>query len=140
MKNIIVKVFILSALVGLSARNVFSQKPKKTETVAINGVEIYYEVYGYGAPFLILHGWTQSSASWKNLVPLFSSQYELYLVDLRGHGKSSPLTDDFSIQLASNDLLTLVDQLGLEQINAIGISFGGMVLLQLENLPEGLRT
>lgn len=45
--------------------NILSQTPKKSESVSINGKNLYYEIYGEGKPLLLLHGYTQSSKSWK---------------------------------------------------------------------------
>jgi 2-succinyl-6-hydroxy-2,4-cyclohexadiene-1-carboxylate synthase len=59
-------------------------------TISINGVDLYYEKSGKGQPLLLLHGWTQTSAFWKYFTSEFESEYEIYAVDLRGHGRSSP--------------------------------------------------
>lgn len=45
-----------------------SQTPKKSESVSINGKYIHYEIYGEGNPLFLLHGYTQSSQSWKPYV------------------------------------------------------------------------
>ena len=42
-----------------------AQTPKKSESVLINGKTLYYEIYGEGEPLFLLHGYTQSSVSWK---------------------------------------------------------------------------
>ena len=52
-------------------------------------------------------------------------------IDLRGHGRTSPLTDDFTIQKTSEDILKFMYELKLEDIKAIGLSFGGLALLEL---------
>jgi pimeloyl-ACP methyl ester carboxylesterase len=109
----------------------FSQTPKKTETVVLNGVETYYEVYGEGDPLFLLHGITQSSAFWKDYVAGFIENFEVYLVDIKGHGKSAPLITDFSLQPAVDDFLALLDYLKFDTIKAIGLSYGGELLLQL---------
>ncbi|MEZ4971738.1 MAG: alpha/beta hydrolase [Cyclobacteriaceae bacterium] len=110
---------------------VFSQAPKKAEAVVGNGKYIYYEVYGKGKPLFLLHGYTQSSSSWKPYIEDFEQEYELYLVDLTGHGKSEPFKQDLSIRSVAEDLNCLVQYLGYERIKAIGFSFGGDVLYQL---------
>lgn len=111
--------------------NVFSQTPKKAESVLINGKNIYYEVYGEGKPLFFLHGYTQSSKSWKPYVADFEGDYEVYLVDLTGHGRSEPFKEELSIRSVAKDLNLLIAYLELDQIQAIGFSFGGDVLYQL---------
>jgi len=111
--------------------NIFSQTPKKSETVSINNKNIYYEVYGQGKPLFLLHGYTQSSISWKSYIKDYENDYEIYLIDLTGHGKSEPFKQELSISSVAEDLNFLIQYLKLDKINAIGFSFGGDVLYQL---------
>jgi len=111
--------------------NIFSQTPKKSESVSINNKNIYYEVYGQGKPLFLLHGYTQSSISWKSYIKDYENDYEIYLIDLTGHGKSEPFKQDLSISSVAEDLNSLIQYLKLDKINAIGFSFGGDVLYQL---------
>ena len=116
----------------------FSQTPKKAEMVTLNGANIYYEVYGKGQPLFLLHGITQSSKSWHPFVEDYSKDFEVYLVDLKGHGKSSPFTKKLSIRDVAKDVDALVRHLKLDSIKAIGFSYGGDVLFQLALLHKGL--
>lgn len=111
--------------------NTFSQAPKKAESVSINGKNIYYEIYGEGTPLFLLHGYTLSSRSWLPYVNDFDKEYEIYLVDLTGHGKSETFKEALSIKAVAEDLNSLVQYLKLDTIKAIGFSFGGDVLYQL---------
>ncbi len=116
----------------------FTQTPKKAEMVAINGTTVYYEVYGKGKPLFLLHGFTQSSKSWLPFVEDFSGEFEVYLVDLKGHGKSGMFKEPLSIRAAASDLDGLIRHLKIESIDAIGFSYGGDVLFQLALLNPGL--
>ncbi len=109
----------------------FSQNPKKSESVLVNGKHIYYESYGQGEPLLLLHGYTLSSEAWKPYVEDYAKEYEVYLIDLTGHGKSDAFKENLSIRSVAEDLNALVQYLKLEEIQAIGFSFGGDVLYQL---------
>ncbi len=109
----------------------FSQVPKKAETVSVNEKNIYYEVYGEGEPLIFLHGYSLSSKSWRSYVADFYKDYEVYLIDLTGHGKSDTFKKDLSITEVAKDVNALVEHLKLEQIQAIGFSFGGDVLYQM---------
>lgn len=115
-----------------------SQLPKKAETVHLKGSDIYYEVHGSGKPLLLLHGFTHSSKSWLPYLDDFSTDFEVYLIDLKGHGKSSQFTDKLSIRAAAYDVLELIEYLKIDSINAIGYSYGGDVLFQLALLKPGL--
>lgn len=111
--------------------SLFSQSPKKSELVSVNGKSIYYEVYGEGKPLFLLHGYTLSSESWLPYVKDFDQEYEVYLVDLTGHGKSESFKEALSIKSVAEDLDSLIEYLQLDKIKAIGFSFGGDVLYQL---------
>jgi pimeloyl-ACP methyl ester carboxylesterase len=124
------KSFFLSMLI-ISIMNAYSQKYNRAETLELNGIQTYYEVYGHGSPLFLLHGFTQSSQSWNQFIDEYSSDYEVYLVDLLGHGKSSAFTEKLSIRSAAQNLMDLIEYLNLENINAIGYSYGGEILFQL---------
>lgn len=115
-----------------------SQTPKKSETVYLNGTKIYYEVYGNGTPLFFLHGFTHSSSSWQPYLNDYINDFEVYLIDLKGHGKSDPFTETLSIQSAAHDVDELIKHLKLDSINAIGYSYGGDILFQLALLNPGL--
>ncbi len=125
MKLLIIPLMLLTTADGLD------QTPKKAETVSLNGTTVYYEVYGEGKPLFFLHGYTQSSKSWLPYVSDYSDDYEVYLVDLKGHGKSGLFTEKLSIKSAAEDIDALIKYLKLENINAIGFSYGGEILFQL---------
>ena len=90
---------------------VLSQTTKKSESVLINGKILYYEIYGEGEPLFLLHGYTQSSVSWKPYVKDYENDYEVYLIDLTGHGKSEPFKEDLSIRSVADDLNSLIQYL-----------------------------
>lgn len=116
----------------------YAQTPKKAESVSVNGKNIYYEVYGEGAPLILLHGYSLSSQSWRPYVADFDQEYKVYLVDLTGHGKSEAFKEDLNIKSVAEDLQVLIRYLDLPKIQAIGFSFGGDVLFQLALLEPAL--
>ena len=112
--------------------------PKKSESVQVNGKNIYYEIYGKGKPLFLLHGYTLSYKSWLPYVEDFQEEYEVYLIDLTGHGKSEAFKESLSIKSVAEDLNLLVQYLKLDKIKAIGFSFGGDVLYQLALINPSL--
>jgi pimeloyl-ACP methyl ester carboxylesterase len=131
----IIVIMLLTTTMG------YSQTQKKTETVRVNGTNVYYEVYGKGKPLLFLHGFTHSSKSWLPYLNDYAKEFEVYLVDLKGHGKSDPFKETLSIQAAARDVDGLIRHLQLESIDAIGYSYGGDVLFQLALLrPELIKS
>ena len=125
------KIITFFLFLVLMSNSGFSQIPKKSKTVNVNGKNIYYEVYGEGTPLFFLHGYSLSSKSWIPYVSDFDEEYEVYLVDLTGHGRSDAFTETLSIKGVAEDLNALIHHLNLKTIKAIGFSFGGDVLYQL---------
>src|SRR5688572_19146084 len=132
------KSLLMLLILILSFMTSVAQTPKKAETVVVNGQNIYYEVYGKGEPLFLLHAFTQSSKSWLPYVPDYENNFEVYLVDIRGHGKSSWFKENISIRSIAKDLDALAGYLKLKHINGIGYSYGGDMLIQLELLHPGL--
>lgn len=118
--------------------DIYSQVPNTSESVHINGKKIYYERYGKGDPVVFLHGYSLSSKSWKPYVSDFDKEYEIFLIDLTGHGKSEAFKEDLSIKAVAKDLNALMQYLNLDRVKAIGFSFGGDVLYQLALLNPNL--
>ena len=88
-------------------------------------MKLHYRKLGdIGKPLFILHGLFGSSDNWQTLAKQFSNHYQVYLVDLRNHGRS-PHSIEFNYDIMVNDLYELVTDLGLEKINLIGHSMGG---------------
>jgi pimeloyl-ACP methyl ester carboxylesterase len=131
------KLALLPSLLSLGSKINFSQTPKKSELVDLNGTTVYYEVYGEGEPLLLLHGYTQSGKYWLPFVQDYANEYEVYVIDLKGHGRSGAFKENLSIKSAAKDLDAILQHLKLKSVNAIGYSYGGDVLFQLTLLrPE----
>jgi len=132
------KKFIFILIGALMSSNCIAIQPAKAESVIVNGKNIYYEVYGKGRPLFLLHGYTQSSDVWRDHVNDYIDEYQVYLVDLTGHGKSDAFTETLSIKQVAEDLNALIQHLKLDKINALGFSYGGDVLYQLALINPSL--
>lgn len=87
-----------------------------------------HKILGEGPPLIILHGLFGSLDNWLSIGKDLSSQWKVYLVDLRNHGRSFHHAL-FHYQAMSDDLLQLVDNLGLARYDLIGHSMGGKVAM-----------
>lgn len=129
MKKLII--FILMAIISNPS---FGQSPVKTKKVNVNGIDLYFKVSGHGDPLLLLHGWTQSSEFWSEYIDSYAKHFTVYAIDLRGHGRTSEVTQDFTIEKSALDILGLMDYFQLKNVKAIGLSYGGLTLLRLAGL------
>ncbi|XOV94058.1 MAG: alpha/beta fold hydrolase [Bacteroidota bacterium] len=116
----------------------YSQGPKKADNVIIDGKNVYYEVYGEGEPLFLLHGYTGSSKYWIPYVSYFQEEFEVYVVDLQGHGKSDVFDKDWSIRSVAENLNGLIEYLEIDEMKGIGFSYGGDILFQLATLNPTL--
>jgi pimeloyl-ACP methyl ester carboxylesterase len=132
------KALLVLSVMLLTAAAGFPQTPRQAEVLALNGIDVYYEVYGEGEPLLLLHGYTLSSKSWLPFVSDYADDFEVYLIDLKGHGRSGPFKERLSIESAARDVGALIRRLGLKRVRAIGFSYGGDVLFQLALLHPGV--
>ena len=118
--------FLLLSVIGYAS----AQEMDRADTMEADWYRFYYEVYGDGPPLLLLHGWTQTSAFWSSMIASLSKDYQVYVLDLPGHGRSGLLPEDFTVQNTAEHLLEVMDQLDLDSVHAVGLSFGGILLLE----------
>ncbi|MGW8265227.1 MAG: alpha/beta fold hydrolase [Longimicrobiales bacterium] len=114
-----------------SWRPVSAQGNPQGRSIPINGFEMYYETLGEGEPLLLVHGWSGSADYFGPLLQALSSRYRLIIPELRGHGRSTNPEGSFTTRQSARDLSVLLDQLGLEDVRALGASAGGLTLLHM---------
>ncbi len=98
-------------------------------TITVNGCELHYEARGHGEPLLLLHGGMGIGDDWRHVFPSDPPGYRVIVPDLRGHGRSTNPGRAFTIRQCGQDVLALLDDLGVERIKAIGLSLGAKTLL-----------
>jgi esterase len=93
-------------------------------------MQLNYKTYGSGEPLIILHGLFGSLDNWHSIARQLSDTYQVYLVDLRNHGKS-PHVPTMTYGAMASDLMDFMDQHGLPAANIAGHSMGGKAAMQL---------
>ena len=104
------------------------------QTAEINGVSIYYKVYGEGNgnPIILLHGGLSNGDHFSAIIPaLVDDGHEVITMDSRGHGHST--FDDAQISYAqmAKDVLGLMDHLKIDKADIVGWSDGGIIGLEI---------
>lgn len=105
------------------------ENEKAGAVAMVNGVKIYYEIYGKGEPLLLLHGNQQAIGVFKDQIKEFSKQYKVIAVDTRGQGKSTSDDTKYTYDLFADDMNQLLIQLKLDSVNIVGWSDGGNTAL-----------
>lgn len=110
------------------------------QTVTVNGMEMFIRTIGSGEPLLLLHSGTQSGEMWRPFEEALGARYRLVVPDLRGHGRSTNPEGPLTTRRFADDVVALLDHLGIRRCRAIGASAGGMTLLHLAtHHPERLE-
>jgi len=94
--------------------------------IAVNGIKTNYQVFGEGAPFLILHGWSSNSDRWAPVAEIISKAgYKVIVPDLPGFGKSEALPFPWNLNKYETWAEEFIRQLNLGDFYLAGHSFGG---------------
>jgi 3-oxoadipate enol-lactonase len=92
----------------------------------------YYHDTGSGSPVLLLHGFANSGRAWMpQLSALLGLGHRVIVPDLLGHGASSDAPEGITAHAQALEILALLDHLGLDSVQLVGLSLGGMVALEM---------
>jgi pimeloyl-ACP methyl ester carboxylesterase len=95
--------------------------------VEAGGLRTHVAEAGEGEPLVLVHGWPQHWYVWRHLIPRLAESYRVIAVDLRGHGWTDAPADGYEKETMADDVLHLLDAMGLERVRLAGHDWGGMV-------------
>lgn len=124
---------ILFTLLFLLHHVLFAQNDNYAE---VNGVKLYYETLGEGHPLVLLHYLTGTHNAWDEWKDSLSQDYQLIIPDLRGHGESTNPSGKFRHDDSAKDVYALMDELGINEFKAMGMSSGGMTLIHMATMDS----
>jgi len=101
------------------------------ERFKVNGITMYYEIFGKGEPLLLIHGGAATIESWYAQIPEFAKTYQVIVPDARGHGRTQDADGPIDFRLMAADFAGLLDHLGIKQVMIVGWSDGGVTGLEL---------
>jgi N-formylmaleamate deformylase len=106
-----------------------------SEFVVSNGVNIhYYRTGGIKPPLVLAHGITDDGLCWTPVAEVLSRDYDVIMVDARGHGKSEAPVDGYALQNLGMELAGVLQALQLEKPILLGHSMGAITCLVLASL------
>ncbi len=96
-----------------------------------DGVRLYYEETGSGTPLVFVHEFSGDFRSWEPQLRHFGQSYRAIAYNARGYPPSDVPADQsaYSQARAADDILTILDHLGLESAHIVGLSMGGFATL-----------
>ena len=102
-----------------------------SQTADVNGLQLFYRDHGSGTPLLLLHGFAGTGDDWQHVFAAPLDGYRVVIPDLRGHGRSTNPSGIFRFADVARDILALLDRLGINSVQAIGMSAGANTLLHM---------
>jgi pimeloyl-ACP methyl ester carboxylesterase len=108
--------------------------------IPVNGVRIYFETYGQGAPLVLIHGNGGNIAYMQPQIDYFKEKYKVIVMDCRGRGKSELGSDSLTYMQMTRDIIAVLNYLNLDSAYVIGRSDGGIIaLLMAINYPAYVK-
>ncbi len=99
--------------------------------VAVNGMQMYYEVSGQGAPLVVLHGAYMDIPTMGAIIPKLAETHRVYALELQGHGRTTDIDRPITYDNLADDVAAFMDAVGLEKADIFGYSMGGQAGLRL---------
>lgn len=99
--------------------------------VAVNGMQMYYEVSGQGEPIVVLHGAYMDIPTMGAIIPKLAETHRVYTVEFQGHGRTTDIDRKITYQNLADDVAAFMDAVGLAKADIFGYSMGGQAGLQL---------
>ena len=96
----------------------------------VEGTELYYEIYGEGAPLVMLHGGVNPSGFFGGPLAEMAGAFKVIAIHARGHGLSRDSDLPWSIEQAADDVAAVLRDRGIKKASVMGYSFGGKIAIQ----------
>lgn len=96
----------------------------------INGLRMYYEIYGEGKPLVLIHGGGSTiQTTFANLIPLMEEHHQLIAVEMQAHGRTSDRDNPLSFEQDADDIAALLQCIGILKASLLGFSNGGQTAI-----------
>src|SRR5712691_6534225 len=90
--------------------------PRTHGYASVNGLEMYFEIHGAGAPLVLLHGAMGSiETEFSKLLPIFARTRQVIAIEQQGHGHTADIDRPLSYDQMVEDTAALMQQLGIDK-------------------------
>lgn len=137
-KGLLMMALIFAAVFQSNGQHI---QPQASGYAPVNGIKMYYEVYGKGEPIILLHGaFYTINLNWSELIPELSKTRKVIAIEFQGHGHT-PFSDrKLDIVTLARDVEGLMNYLKIDSADVAGYSMGGSVAYQFAiQSPERVR-
>ncbi|GAB3706214.1 alpha/beta hydrolase [Spirosoma flavus] len=111
-----------------------SQKlqPAESGYADVNGLKMYYEVYGKGKPLVLLHGsFLSIPLNWSRFIPLLAKDRKVIVPEMQGHGRTKDIDRTLSYEGMADDVSGLLEHLNVNSADVLGYSMGTGIAFQV---------
>jgi pimeloyl-ACP methyl ester carboxylesterase len=99
---------------------------------AVNGLKMYYEIYGQGNPLVLIHGGGSTiQTSFGRIIPLLAEHRKIIGVELQAHGRTSDRNVDLTFVQDADDVAKLLANLQITKADFLGFSNGGHTTIEI---------
>ena len=97
--------------------------------IKANGIRVNYELSGKkGAPVVVLsHSLSSNLLMWNPQMDALNPYFHVLRYDTRGHGATDGPSGSYTLELLAEDVIGLLDALGMDRVHFVGLSMGGMI-------------
>lgn len=120
--------FLLMLAPAIAVR---ADTPRAGRHADVRGIRMYYEVHGAGAPLLLLHGGAGNGMQFEKQVPAFSASRLVIVPDCRAQGRTTDRPGPLTYHDMAEDMIALLDRLGVKRVDVMGWSDGGNIGLDM---------
>ena len=99
--------------------------------ITTNGIKLAYDERGAGEPVLLIMGITAPGGVWEKHAEFWAKSFRCIMPDNRGVGLTDKPVGPYSSEMMADDLVGLLDALGLPQVRVVGCSMGSIIAQQL---------
>lgn len=116
-------------------------QPIESGYADVNGLKMYYEVYGEGKPLVLVHGsYMTIPLNWLHIIPLLAKDRKIIAAEMQGHGRTRDTLREISYENMADDVSGLLEHLKIDKADIVGYSMGGGVAFQIAvRHPEQVR-
>lgn len=97
---------------------------------ACNDISVSWREVGRGRPVVCIHGLADDHRAWRNVLAGLVLDHRVFLYDLRGHGETGLGNPAGTLRQLSEDLVALMDAVGLDAATLVGFSLGGTIAMR----------
>ncbi len=125
------KSYALIVTLILAAFNSRPAAADSSDTLAVKGGKLHYQVQGTGEPVVLIHGlFSSAQMNWgfNGVIAALAKEHQVIAMDLPGHGQSDkPEAEEAYGQQMVEDVVALMDHLKVKKAHIVGYSMGGMI-------------